>query len=79
MFNRIRDYLNRPVHPAPNPLQVTIGDVDAELAALTSAPGWRRDDTTRVRADRLLDVRDVLHSAFPRQRRPSTASFSRRA
>ena len=79
MFNRIRDYLNRPVHPAPNPLRVSVSDVDAELAVLTSMPGWRRDDATRVRADRLLDVRDVLVAPFPRQRRPSTASCSRRA
>ena len=79
MFNRLRDYLNRPVHPAPNPLRVTVSDVDAELAVLTAAPGWRRDHATRQRADRLLDVRDVLVSAFPRQRRPSAASLSRRA
>ncbi|GAA1624293.1 hypothetical protein [Actinoplanes couchii] len=49
----IRNYLNRRLDPAPNPLRLTVHAVDRELAALR-----RRGESARI--DLLLDVRTVL-------------------
>jgi hypothetical protein len=68
-------WFNERVDPAPNPLRMTVADVDAELATL----GAVRDRFARERADQLLDVRAVLlrHEAEDAaQMRPSAASRS---
>lgn len=77
MFNWISSWFNERVDPAPNPLRMTVADVDAELAGLRAVPGWDRDRFARERADQLLDVRAVLvrHEAEA-QMRPSAASRS---
>ncbi|GAA4951639.1 hypothetical protein [Actinoplanes utahensis] len=83
MLRRILGYLNQRVDPAPNPLRITVRDVDGDLGRLRTAPAWGRDPGLREQADRLLDVRAVLarHEAQDRhaQIRPSAASFSSRA
>ena len=83
MLRRILGHLNQRVDPAPNPLRITVRDLDAELARLRAEPGWGRDTALREQADRLLDVRTVLarHEDQDRraQIRPSETSFSSRA
>jgi len=83
VLRRILGYLNQRVDPAPNPLRITVRDLDAELSQLRAEPGWGHDIALRERADRLLDVRAVLarHEAQDRcaQIRPSATSFSSRA
>jgi hypothetical protein len=79
MFKWISAWFNERVDPAPNPLRMTVADVDAELAAVRAVPGWDRDRFARERADQLLDVRAVLlrhESEDAAQMRPSTASRS---
>ncbi|GIE75368.1 hypothetical protein Aph02nite_13180 [Actinoplanes philippinensis] len=79
MFKWISAWFGERVDPAPNPLRMTVADVDAELATLRSVPGWDRDRFARERADQLLDVRAVLarHEAEDAaQTRPSAASRS---
>lgn len=60
MIRPIREFLDRRVDPAPNPLRITVADLDDQLAALRAEPGWDRDPALRLQADRLLDVRAVL-------------------
>jgi hypothetical protein len=79
MFKWITAWFNERLDPSPNPLRITVADVDAELAAVRAVPGWERDRFARERADQLLDVRAVLlrHEAGDAaQSRPSATSRS---
>jgi hypothetical protein len=79
MFKWSSAWFNERVDPAPNPLRMTVADVDAELVTLRAVPGWDRDRFARERVDQLLDVRAVLarHEAEDAaQMRPSVASRS---
>lgn len=60
MIRSIRDYLTRRIDPAPNPLRITVSNVDDQLAKLRTDPRWGHDQAIRLQADRLLDVRAVL-------------------
>jgi hypothetical protein len=77
VIRSIRDFLTRRIDPAPNPLRITVSNVDDQIAGLRADPRWAHDQGIRLQADRLLDVRVVLarHEEQDRQamarRRPA--------
>ncbi|MDI6100362.1 hypothetical protein QLQ12_17280 [Actinoplanes sp. NEAU-A12] len=74
MIRSVRDYLTRRIDPAPNPLRITVRDVDDQLAGLRADPRWGHDQVIRLRADRLLDVRAVLARHEEQDRRDAALS-----